>query len=71
MKCPQCGEDSEVLRSQLYPTYKSRRRECQNKHRFTTHESIVKTGPFSSTKKESGSISTPRLDALWFPKPKT
>lgn len=38
MNCPRCGAPSTVLSTRTHAASVTRRRECFNLHRFTTHE---------------------------------
>lgn len=53
MKCPECGAWSLVLNTRNSPTYgHTRRRECGNKHRFTTAEQVIADEKIAEDKRE-------------------
>jgi transcriptional regulator NrdR family protein len=41
MKCPECGLVAVVIETRKASSFKRRRYECDNLHRFTTHETVV------------------------------
>jgi transcriptional regulator NrdR family protein len=40
MKCPECGDKTEVLETRKNKQNTYRRYQCVNKHRFTTYERV-------------------------------
>lgn len=59
MKCPECNTYTRVLRVRETLTGMTRRRECPQGHRFTTHERVTdRTGRSSTSTKTAGGTST-------------
>jgi len=66
MMCPRCGSETlKVLDTRSNPEFVSRKRQCENKHKFYTKEYAIPETPIcekpETAKISGGSI----LSALW------
>ena len=65
MKCPECGAWSIIKETRTSPTFGYiRRRECGNKHRFTTQELIVAQVAIDADRRAHGEANYKRLESF-------